>query len=202
MRCRVGDIVHIDSQIVYVPEQLASLPSNFSSSYATNPPNTSWPASNDKNVLSREQPFQVRVAGRLGPSVWVSKYTAEQCIQLAKQQAVSGCEAVERGMADNLGQLQRQISHFEAKSIGGEVARTVLADDRYRRNSVDPDTEPRPRYPVHTRPCRCLCDAAGNAPKEILAVGINVSSTVRGTTSIYSRHRSLTPGAPCDRCHL
>jgi hypothetical protein len=36
-------------------------------------------------VLFREQPFQVRTAGRLGPiRVRVGKCTAEQCIKLAK----------------------------------------------------------------------------------------------------------------------
>ena len=122
----VSAISFIDSQIVYV--QLAALSLELFEFIRDQPAQHVIACQGDKShdVLSREQPFQVRIAGRLGPiRVGVSKYTAEQCIQLAKQQDVSGCEAVERGgIADTgspLGAVATADHLLEAKSIGGEV---------------------------------------------------------------------------------
>src|ERR1051325_8589071 len=94
----VSAISFIDSQIVYV--QLAALSLKLFEFVRDQSAQhvIAGQGDNSHDMLSREQPFQVRIAGRLGPiGVGVSKYTAEQCIQLTKRQDVRGCEAMERG---------------------------------------------------------------------------------------------------------
>ena len=126
--CDAASVISfIDSQIVYV--QLVALSLELFEFIRDQPAQHVIACQGEKShdVLSREQPFQVRVAGRLGPiRVGVSKYTAEQCIQLAKQQDVSGCEAVEPGGHSRhkltSGAVATADHHFEAKSIGGEVS--------------------------------------------------------------------------------
>src|SRR4051794_26282990 len=120
-RDAVSAISVIDSQIVYV--QLAALSLELFEFILDQPAQHVIACQGDEShdILSREQPFQIRIAGRLSPiRVGVSKYTAEQCIQLAKQQDVSGCEAVERGGHSRhrrtSGVVERTDHLFEAKS--------------------------------------------------------------------------------------
>jgi hypothetical protein len=116
----------VDSQIVYV--QFAALSLELFEFVCDQPAQYDIACRGDKShdVLFREQPLQVRIAGWLVPiRVRVGKYTTKQCIQLAKQQEVGGREAVERDGHSRHRRTSSAVAaagHLvEAKSVGVEI---------------------------------------------------------------------------------